>query len=281
MRLGIFAKTFAGSDPMTVLTAARDAGYASVQYNMACSGLPSLPERVDATVISSIVEAREKTSVDICALSATYNMAHPDAAVRGAGLRRLEVLAEAAAALNIGLLTLCSGTRDPDDQWRRHRNNETPEAWTDMLDSMEQAVHIADRFDLYLGVEPELANIVNSAEKAARLIRDMATPRIKVVFDPANLFETTSRSEQRRIVSAAVDLLGEHVAIGHAKDRTADGAFIAAGQGVLDYDHYLGCLFEAGFDGVVVTHGLDSDEAPAVSAFLSEALWRQDLGRRP
>ena len=35
MRLGIFAKTFAGADPAAVLGAAKAAGYAAVHYNMA------------------------------------------------------------------------------------------------------------------------------------------------------------------------------------------------------------------------------------------------------
>ena len=58
----------------------------------------------------------------------------------------------------------------------------------------------------------------------------------------------------------------------HAKDRAADGAFVAAGQGVLDYPHYLGALRRAGFDGPLVAHGLAADEAPAVGAFLRRAL---------
>ncbi len=44
MQLGIFAKTFQGREPRAILQAARDAGYRVVQYNMACSGLPSMPE---------------------------------------------------------------------------------------------------------------------------------------------------------------------------------------------------------------------------------------------
>jgi hypothetical protein len=49
MRLGIFAKTFPGNDPVTVMSAARMAGYGAVQYNMACSGLPAMPDAIPAT----------------------------------------------------------------------------------------------------------------------------------------------------------------------------------------------------------------------------------------
>ncbi len=43
MQIGIFAKTFAGNDADTVLRQSAEAGYEGVQYNMACSGLASMP----------------------------------------------------------------------------------------------------------------------------------------------------------------------------------------------------------------------------------------------
>ncbi len=43
MQIGVFAKSFEGDRPATVLAASRDAGFSTVQYNMACSGLGSLP----------------------------------------------------------------------------------------------------------------------------------------------------------------------------------------------------------------------------------------------
>jgi len=114
----------------------------------------------------------------------------------------------------------------------------------------------------------ELANVVNSAEKARRLIDQIGNPRLRVVLDPANLFETETLDAQRRIVAAAVDRLADRIVMGHAKDRTSDGGFTTAGKGVLDYRHYLVCLKGAGFDGPIVAHGLAANEAPGVAAFL-------------
>jgi len=44
MRIGVFAKTFAGSDPRGVLAQVAGAGFTTTQYNMSCSGLASLPD---------------------------------------------------------------------------------------------------------------------------------------------------------------------------------------------------------------------------------------------
>jgi len=48
MQIGVFAKTFPGDAPRAIFTASRDAGFQTVQYNMTCSGLGSLPEVIPA-----------------------------------------------------------------------------------------------------------------------------------------------------------------------------------------------------------------------------------------
>jgi sugar phosphate isomerase/epimerase len=268
MQLGIFAKTFAGDDPLTVLRAARASGFSTVQYNMACSGLGAMPDVIADDVVAAVAAASKETGVSLSALSGTYNMVHPDVRVREQGHGRLRVLASQCRAMGTRLITLCTGTRDPDDQWRAHPDNQSPEAWRDLCAAMEVAIGIADAFDIDLGIEPELANVVNSAAQARRLIDDLQSPRLKSVFDPANLFEHESLDQQRAIVSAALDVLGDRIVLAHAKDRDVSGAFAKAGTGCLDYGHYISGLRRIGFDGALITHGLSAAEAPGVSKFL-------------
>jgi len=276
MRLGIFAKTFPGTDPAVVLARVADAGYACTQFNMACCGLPAMPDTIEPGTIDAVAAAARSAGVAIAALSGTYNMVHPDPAVRALGLRRLGPLLACAAALGAPLVTLCTGTRDPEDQWRHHPDNGTPEAWRDLLAEMGKALELAERHGVDLGVEPELANVVASAGHAARLLAELRSPRLRIVLDPANLFETAAPAERRRIVDEAVDLLGPHVAMAHAKDRDAEGGFGAAGSGVVEFDRFLRRLHEGGFDGPLVAHGLAAEEAPAVAAFLREQLRRAE-----
>jgi sugar phosphate isomerase/epimerase len=269
MRLGIFAKTFAGTDPLTVLQAAKDAGYAAVQYNMACSGLPAMPDALTHAEATAVAEASAATGVGIAAVSGTYNMIHPDPAVRATGLRRLGVLIDQAAAMRTGMVTLCTGTRDAKDQWRHHPDNESPEAWRELLDEMAKACALAEAKGVRLGIEPELANVVDGAAKARRLIDSLQSPALAIVLDPANLFEVAPLDRQRDILSQAVDLLADSIVMAHAKDRDPTGGFATAGKGVVDFPHFLARLRGAGFDGDLVTHGLTAAEAPGVAAFLA------------
>ena len=270
MKLGIFAKTFPGTTAEEVLLAAAAAGFSEVQYNMACSGLPAMPDTISQEQARSVKNAASSFDIGVAAVSGTFNMIHPDRAIVEQGIRRLEVIASRCKDMGTRLITLCTGTRDAEDQWRHHPDNASPEAWRDLLAAMESALAVAEKHDVLLGVEPELANVVSSAEQAHHLIKDMNNSRLKIVLDAANLFEVADLEDQRRIVSTAIDLLAEHIAMAHAKDRAADGAFVAAGEGVLDYSHYLRCLRSSGFTGPLITHGLSAEEAPGVAQFLKQ-----------
>jgi len=270
MQIGVFAKTFPGSEPTGVLAAVRDAGFTVTQFNLACAGLPSMPDAVPDQAIHAIEAAAKASGVGLVALSGTYNMAHPDKAVRDDGLRRLAVIIETAARLSIPLVTLCTGTRNAGDQWARHPDNSDPSAWADMAREMEKALQLAERHGVDLGIEPEQANIVTSADDAMRLIGEMSSTRLRIVLDPANLFERASADEARDIVAKAVERTVGYVSLAHAKDRFADGRFATAGQGIVDFADFIARLKTAGFDGPLVTHGLSAEEAAGVARFLKE-----------
>jgi sugar phosphate isomerase/epimerase len=272
MQLGIFAKTFPGSNPFIVLRAAKAAGYATVQYNMACSGLPSLPLAIPEGIARDVAEAATRSEITIAAVSATYNMIHPDPAARKAGQGSLRAIASAARTMGTRLLTLCTGTRDPQDQWRRHPENAAPDAWRDLLASMEIAIGIAEENDVDLGIEPERANVIDTADKARRLLDTLRSPRLKIVLDPANLVNAEAIDEKRMIIAKAVDLLASEIVMAHAKDRKEDGSFAAAGTGTIDFPDFFRWLGANGFDGPIVTHGLDPSEAAGVARFLRDAL---------
>jgi sugar phosphate isomerase/epimerase len=273
MKLGIFAKTFGGSTPAELFAAARNAGYETVQYNMACSGLGPLPLAISTEATDEIRAASQQTGITIAAVSATYNMIHPDLEVRENGRQAFRAIAAAAARLGTDLLTVCTGTYDPHDPWRHHPANTSPKAWNDLCTEFRILIPIAADYGIRIGVEPELANVVHSAQRARDLLDTFGNEHIRIVFDAANLFETVnSQEEQRAIVENAIHLLTDSIALAHAKDRRSDGSFTTAGTGILDYMHYLSTLRKSGFNGAIIAHGLSAAEAPTVAAFLKSRL---------
>ena len=270
MQIGIFARTFPYPTVEETFDAVVRHGLNCVQFNMACAGLPPLPDQIETDLITRICESAKSRGIALAAVSGTYNMIHPDPQMRKEGLRQLCVLASACHRMGTEVITLCTGTHDPKDMWSWHPDNASSQAWADLLFSMDAALRIAEEEQVTLAFEPEQANVVNTAAKGDELLRAMQSPRLKVVIDPANLI--APEHEQRHILDEAFDLLGEHIIIAHAKDRGLDETFRAAGEGILDYDHYVSLLQSIGFQGPIVLHGLDEAQVDASLQFLRHTL---------
>ena len=276
MRIGIFARTFARSSPEGVFDALVGYGLGETQFNMSVAGLSSLPDEIAPALADRVRAAAAGRQISLVAVSGTFNMIHPDKEVRRDGLRRLGVLAGACHRLGTSTVTLCTGTRDPQDMWRHHPDNARPEAWRDLLATMQEALETAEEHGVTLAFEPEAANVVDSAEKGRRLLDELRSPRLKVVMDAANLFDARdparrlSRSEE--ILERAFELLGEDLILAHAKDVNGSGKVVAVGKGDLDFDLYLKHLNDAGYGGPLVMHGLAESEVEGSLAFLRRKL---------
>jgi sugar phosphate isomerase/epimerase len=77
------------------------------------------------------------------------------------------------------------------------------------------------------------------------------------------------------VLDEAFDLLGEHIVVAHAKDRGADGTFLVAGEGILDYDQYVRHLRAAAFAGPLILHGLTEGQVDVALKFLYRKIQRK------
>jgi sugar phosphate isomerase/epimerase len=283
VRLGIFAKTFSRSSPEEVLDAVVGHGLHETQFNMSVAGLPSMPDDVVPVLADRMREAAAERNIALVAVSGTFNMIHPDEEVRRDGLRRLGVILGACERLGTSTVTLCTGTRDRKNMWCRHHDNGTPEAWRDMLATMQEALKKAEEHGVTLAFEPETGNVVDSAQKGRRLLDEMRSPRLKVVMDAANLFDPEdperSLSCSERVLAEAFECLGNDIVLAHAKDLRVSGVIVAAGRGDFDYDLYLEHLLGAGYRGPLILHGLGEEEVEGSVTFLRRKLVGTTFGR--
>lgn len=275
MKLGIFAKTFPRGSFAETLDAVAAHGLGCIQFNFSCVGLPTLPQRIEPWVIDQVRLACASRDIEIAGVSGTFNLIDPDEWKRRDGLARLEVLAKAARALGCSLITLCTGTRDANDMWRAHPENPSPGAWQDLLRAMREAIAIAERHNVFLGVEPETGNVVSSARKARELLDSLQSPRVKIVADPANLFPNGRVERVRETLEEMFQLLGRDIAMVHAKELAADGTTgnLAPGRGVVDWNYFFGALARMDFRGPMVMHGLPESDVTQAARFLRSKLW--------
>ena len=274
MQIGIMARTFVRPTLEETLDAVAEHGIHCVQFNFTCAGLPEMPEQIDPALCDSIRKEMKARGITMAAVSGTFNMIHPSLLERRNGLQRLRELASVCERLGTSIITLCTGTRDPGSMWRQHPDNDSPEAWDDLVVSMRKALQIAEEHQVTLAFEPEVSNVVDSASKGRRLLNQMQSPHLKVVMDPANIFHKGELARMRGMIDEAFVLLGDYIAIAHAKDLDRDGeaGHKAAGEGLLDYDQYLSWLDTIGFDAPLILHGLSEAQVDGCVAFLRDKM---------
>ena len=247
-------------------------GYQAIQFNFSSAGLPSLPKDWPETTLKEVMASAHQSGLTICALSGTYNMAHPDAARRQADRVGFANVVRAAQFMRVPLVTLCTGSRNAADMWSAHPDNGSPEAWETLRNELDFALDLAGRHGVALGVEPEHGNIVANARIARRLLDEVGKPQLKIVMDAANLLPPESQARQREVVAEAVALLGADIALVHTKDVGPAGEAVAAGRGVVDFHNFLKGILSTGYRGPLVSHNFPQEDAAYVSGFLRRVL---------
>jgi sugar phosphate isomerase/epimerase len=285
--LGVFAKHISRATPEELFDALAGLGFDCTQFNAACLGIPSLPDKINAALWSRAARAARSVGVRVVALSATFNLLDENKVRLTDNFRRLKVLAQGAALLGTDLLTLCSGTRNQHDMWTYHPQNRNAAAWQEMIDAMRRALEVAIEYDLNLGIEPEVANVISNATDGMRLMTELDSHRIRFVFDPANLYRPPANPRRDgHVITDALTLLGDRTAIAHCKDVAAPAtkgtgnqhveklyAHVPAGTGILDYRHYLSELRRLAPAGVpLILHGLSEEQIPPSLAFIRRCL---------
>ncbi len=273
MQLGIFAKTFARPTLEETLDAVVAQGFRSIQFNLACAGLETVPARIGKTEAAAIRREIELRGLTMAALSGTINLIHPNPKIRREGWTRLQRLVETAPLLGTRIITLCTGTRDPDDMWRAHPQNESPEAWGDLVEGLELILTAAEEQGIDLGIEPEPGNVISTSCGARRLLGEMKSPRLRIVLDAANLVSKETIGRMAAILDEAIDLLGPAIGLAHAKELQKDGqAGGRPGTGLIDFSLVLDRLKKIKFDGAVIMHGVTEADVAQGASFLRRLL---------
>jgi len=275
MKLGMYSVELKRPTSDALFAAMKEAGFSQVQFDFASVCEEQLPLSFPPGLLENVGKQAERHGVDIVAVNGTFNMIHPDREVREDGYRRFGSVAAAARELNCGFLTLCTGSRNPDNMWAWHEDNQQPSAWNDLLVSVEKALEQAERYDMILGIECEPNNCVNSPEKARELMDAFRSPRLKIIMDIANLFQKgeTRRENVRPIIDRAFELLGKDVYLAHGKDIKEDGKATYAGNGIVDFEYFLDKLEQSGYTGGMLLHGIkDEREFTDSVAFMKRIL---------
>ena len=236
--LGAFARIYRRDTAEDLAEAFVTDQLVQVQLNLSSLGYPTIPDAEQLTTIDTgaIRAAFDLRGRVIWGVSATYNTAHPDPAVRAADTAKAAEFIVGLRALEPVAATLCTGTRDPNNMWRAHPDNNSSAAWADLRQSLDVLLPAAAEAGILLGIEPEPGNVIAGTAQAQRLLDELGHDAVHVgiILDPANLVGASPLDQYEHILTEAFTRLGDKAICVHAKDTQAWAETLQGGPGV-DY----------------------------------------------
>jgi sugar phosphate isomerase/epimerase len=245
IRLGIRAHDLGrfSADDLARRVAAEGLDCVQLALGKAIEGVDLRHGVINAGLASGIGDAFGRHKVRIEVLGCYINPIHPDPETRISLIGLFKEHLRHAREFGCDIVALESGSLNGD--YSPHPGNTSEAAFQNLLVSMREMVLEAEDCGVMVGIEAVTSHVISTPEKMRRLLDEIPSPHLQVVFDPVNLLSLANCLSQREIMRRSFDLFGDRIAVVHAKDfRVGDGclAVCPAGVGMLDYELLLSWL---------------------------------------
>jgi len=265
MNLGVVSRSFPDRTHAEIAQMLKEAG-AVVTELCFCSadtkhwtynGRSDMSDMTDERFLS-IVNTYRENGIEVAALGVFTNLIARDEAERMANLEYYECHMRLAQLAGIPFVPTECGFFPGE----RGVNTERYEAEFNRLkDSLTWLCKKAEQYGVYVALEPSLVDIVPSAKRAKDLIDQIASDRLKILLDPANLIANSSEEDMFRY-------LGPHIAYLHGKDRKVNDTFgRVVGDGDIDWKKFLRLYHE------------HAEGKPIILEYVKESNYKEILDR--
>lgn len=141
-------------------------------------------------------------------------------------------------ANSIGCRVIATETGSFNADCSFHENNHSEEAFIKVTETVKELTREAEKFGVFVGIEGVIRHTIHSPEKLKRLIDEVDSNNLQIVFDPVNLLDITNYKVQDEIIKQSINLFGDRIVAVHSKDFIiVNNEFVqvSAGKGMLNY----------------------------------------------
>lgn len=267
MKLGIMSGVFSRFPVEEAAQRLRESGFTCTQLSASFEGMPyeKYGQAVDLSGLTADVRRRIRTAfadagVEILSEGSYMELTDPNEAQRRANIDYFAARLRMMRDLGGEVLVTESGKR-PDDPAEQQK------AWDSLRSALAELIPIAAAEGVSVGLEPSRAQVLKDTGTARLLLDEFGTDHLKVMIDPANILGLDTLDEM-------FENVGHAIFQGHAKDVILSGekpVYPSAGNGELDYPHYVNLLRKQGVDALVIEYVTLENFAP-VRDFLQGVL---------
>ncbi|MGO9241927.1 MAG: sugar phosphate isomerase/epimerase family protein [Bryobacteraceae bacterium] len=265
LKLGVFSHLYSRLPVAEAASRMRADGFHSTVLEYQFADVRFDPLAPDWNAAAKITAALGKAQLRVAALSGYYNIVDPDLARRQHGEERIRALMTNWKHLGSPLVCTETGTLNTKSEWVESPDNYTEAAYGKCRDVIASLAKHAAGSGCTLAIEVYWRNVIDSAARAERLFKDVASPSLQLVMDPCNYYRNEDLSKVAPVLRDLFRRVGSHTVIAHAKDvkATPTGQDLpAAGLGVMDYPVFLGLLARLDKPLDLIIEHLELDDVP-------------------
>ncbi|MCD8021999.1 MAG: sugar phosphate isomerase/epimerase [Lachnospiraceae bacterium] len=181
-----------------------------------------------------------KHDMDIAVLGCYLNLADPNETNLAKTTHCYMSHIRFASLLGAGVVGTETGA--PNEEYRFEEACHSEEALEIFIRNVRPVVEYAEKMGVILAIEPVYRHIVCNPERARRVLDEIDSPNLQIIFDPVNLLDSCNYRDSDAIFAEAIDLLSDDIAVMHLKDyRVVDGQVVpmAVGTGEMDYSRII------------------------------------------
>ena len=181
-----------------------------------------------------------ENKVDVAVLGCYLNLCNPNPEQHKKIVDKYIATIRFASVL--GCAVVGTETGAVNEEYKYEPANHSDEALDLFIENLRPIVKCAEQFGVIFAIEPVWKHIVNTVERAGKVLDAIDSPNLQVIFDPVNVLHVGNLDKQDEIIDKAFELLGDDIAVIHCKDYVIEGdeiKSIAAGTGSFNYPHLM------------------------------------------
>ncbi len=200
-------------------------------------GCPKEPDLLTPGYAKWLKAQFEKAGLEIAVLGNYKNLAHPDPEK----LKQIQAgyTAHLRFASLLGCCMVGTETGAPNAEYSYDKEAcRSTEALDTFITNLRPVVKDAERFGVILAIEPVYRHIVWNPKRARQVLDEIASPNLRIIFDPVNLLDPETPEIWTDVLAEAMDILMPEIDMIHLKDFVReDGRLKAVGCGFGEMDY--------------------------------------------
>jgi sugar phosphate isomerase/epimerase len=234
LKIGVRAHDFGRQGIATLAENIKQAGFDCVQLapTKAIDGINSFAE-ISENHLEEIHSVFEQNSLEITVLGCYIEPSITDNIQRQKNVEIFRQNLTNAKKLGVQIVGTETTNLDIDTP-----TAEREKIYALLKDSVLRMVEQAEKENVLIGIEPVAEHTLNTPQLTRRLLDEVNSNKLKIIFDPVNMVLPRTIHEQDKIFNEFFVLLGEEIVAVHIKDITIENnqkTWRNIGEGVINY----------------------------------------------